>query len=210
MPEPIEPTNGRPVRVGDYIIHRLIAEGGMARVYEGEEVLSHRKVAVKVLRAELAHSNAVRRRFLAEMRILANLDHPNIVRCLLCTEIEGRPVMVLELLEGWTLREMLAAKQTLGWSEMVGYAVQIARALEAAHTRTPAVVHRDLKPENVIIQRDGSVKVMDFGIAKIMQTVIVASSHAVGTMQYMSPEHIDAKPIDGRADLFALGLLMWD
>jgi tRNA A-37 threonylcarbamoyl transferase component Bud32 len=210
MPEPSKPGDGRPDRVGDYVIHRLIGEGGMARVWEGEEPLSHRRVAVKVLRAELAHSDHVRRQFLSEMRILASLDDPNIVRCLLCSEYEGRPVMVLELLDGWTLREMLGARTALAWPEMVRYAIQIARALKAAHSRTPSVVHRDLKPENVIVLPDGRLKVMDFGIAKILQTITGATDHAVGTLQYMSPEQIDAQPVDGRADLFALGLLMWE
>jgi tRNA A-37 threonylcarbamoyl transferase component Bud32 len=210
MRDPIKANNGQPIRIGDYDIHGLIAEGGMARVYRGEEVLSHRKVAVKVLRAELVHSEQVRRKFLNEMRILASLDHPNIVRCLLCTEYEGRPVMVLELLEGLTLREMLGVRGALHWPEMARYAVQIAKALEAAHARIPSVVHRDLKPENVIIQPDGRVKVMDFGIAKIVQAVSGTTDHAVGTLQYMSPEHIDARTVDGRADLFALGLLMWE
>ena len=210
MPEIIEPTSGRPTRVGDYVIHRLIGEGGMARVYEGEEVLSHRPVAIKVLRTELVHSDELRRRFLAEMKILSSLDHANIVRCLACTQWDERPVMVLELLEGWTLREMLAARQAIAWPEMVRYAVQIAKALRAAHSRNPPVVHRDLKPENVIVLTDGRVKVMDFGIAKILQSMSGATSHAVGTLQYMSPEHIDARPVDGRSDLFALGLLMWE
>ncbi|MFO7563604.1 MAG: serine/threonine-protein kinase [Enhygromyxa sp.] len=210
MSDPIQLVDGRPTKVGDYVIHRLIAEGGMARVYEGEEVLSHRKVAVKVLRAELTHSATVRRQFLAEMKILASLDDPHIVRCLLCTQIEDRPVMVLELLEGWTLREMLAARRALEWPEMIRYAIQIAKALRAAHSRSPSVVHRDLKPENIIVLPDGRLKVMDFGIAKIVHTMTGTTDHAVGTLQYMSPEQVDARPVDGRADLFALGLLMWE
>ncbi|MFV8750115.1 serine/threonine-protein kinase [Nannocystaceae bacterium ST9] len=210
MLDPIHPTQGQPVRLGDYLITRQIGEGGMARVYAGEELMSHRPVAVKVLRTELAESEPVRKQFLTEMGILANLDHPNIVRCLLCTSIEGRPIMVLELLEGWTLREMLTERVALPWIEVVRYAVQIGKALHAAHGRTPPIVHRDLKPENVMILPNGQVKVMDFGIAKILEAATGTTSHAIGTLQYMSPEHIDARPIDGRADLFALGLLMWE
>ncbi|HVH97881.1 MAG TPA: serine/threonine-protein kinase [Enhygromyxa sp.] len=210
MPDPIKPTDGRPEKIGDYVIHRLIGEGGMAQVWEGEEPLSHRRVAVKVLRTELANSDQVRRQFLAEMKILASLDDPNIVRCLACMQHEGRPVMVLERLEGWTLREMLSARRALDWPEMVRYAIQIAKALRAAHSRKPSVVHRDLKPENVIVLPDGRLKVMDFGIAKILQTMTGTTDNAFGTLQYMSPEQIDAKPVDGRADLFALGLLMWE
>jgi len=210
MHDPIQFTKGKPIRFGDYIIHRVIGEGGMARVYEGEEVLSHRRVAVKVLRTEFAHSEDVRRRFLQEMAILAHLDHPNIVRCLLCTAIEGRPVMVLELLEGWTLRQMLDARVALPWAEALGYAAQIAAALQAAHSQSPPIVHRDLKPENVMCLPDGRVKVMDFGIAKILRSMNNTTNHEVGTLQYMSPEQIDAAPLDSRADLFALGLVMWE
>ena len=183
----------------------------MARVYAAEEVMSRRRVAIKILRTELADSEEGRRRFLTEMAILANLDDPNIVRCLLCTEIEGRPVMVLERLEGWNLREMLNARVALPWTEMVHYALQIAKALQTAHSHTPAIVHRDLKPENVMVLPDGRVKVMDFGIAKILESARGGTTnHAIGTLQYMSPEHIDAQPIDGRSDLFSLGLMMWE
>lgn len=210
MSDPLLSNDGRPVRFGDYLIHRQIGEGGMARVYEGEEVMSRRRVAIKVLRTELAHSPQVRRQFLTEMGILANLDDPHIVRCLSCTEIEGRPVMVLELLEGWTLREMLHARVALPWHEVARYAVQVAKALRTAHSCTPPIVHRDLKPENVMVLSDGRVKVMDFGIAKFVQSVRGTTNHEVGTLQYMSPEHIDARPVDGRSDLFALGLLMWE
>jgi tRNA A-37 threonylcarbamoyl transferase component Bud32 len=182
----------------------------MAFVYEGEEVLSHRPVAVKVLRTELAGEEPARRRFVNEMAILANFDHPNIVRCLACTEIEGRLVMVLERLEGWTLREMLDQRVALPWQEALQYAMQTAQALAAAHSRTPPVVHRDLKPDNVMILSDGRVKVMDFGIAKVLQSYSNATSQSFGTPQYMSPEQIDARAVDARADLFALGLLLWE
>jgi serine/threonine protein kinase len=209
-PDPLISSDGRPVRFGDYLIHRQIGEGGMARVYEGEEIMSRRRVAIKVLRTELAHSPQIRRHFLTEMGILANLDDPNIVRCLLCSEIEGHPVMVLELLDGWTLRAMLHARVALPWAEVARYAVQIAKALRTAHSCSPPIVHRDLKPENVMVLRDGRVKVMDFGIAKFVQSVRGTTNHDVGTPQYMSPEQIDAQAVDGRADLFALGLVMWE
>ncbi|KIG14184.1 Serine/threonine-protein kinase PknB [Enhygromyxa salina] len=182
----------------------------MARVYAGEEVLSHRRVALKVLRAEFARSEKGRQQFLTEMRILANIDDPHIVRCLLCTEIEEQPVMVLEQLDGWTLRTMLDNRVAVPWREAVGYAQQIAKALNTAHSHHPRVIHRDLKPENIMCLADGRVKVMDFGIAKVLQTLSGSTTHPIGTMQYMSPEHIDAKQIDPRSDLFALGLIMWE
>jgi serine/threonine-protein kinase len=210
MPDRIRSENGQPRRFGDYLIHGVLGEGGMAVVYAGEEVLSHRRVALKVLRAEFAQSEKGRKQFLTEMRILANIDDPHIVRCLLCTEIEEQPVMVLEQLDGWTLRTMLDNRVAVPWREAVGYAQQIAKALKAAHAHRPPVVHRDLKPENIMCLTDGRVKVMDFGIAKVLQTLAGSTTHPIGTMQYMSPEHIDAEQVDGRADLFALGLIMWE
>ncbi|PRQ04374.1 Serine/threonine-protein kinase PknB [Enhygromyxa salina] len=201
---------GQPRRFGDYLIYGLLGEGGMARVYAGREVLTQRPVALKVLRAEFAKSERGRRQFLTEMGILAHLDDPHIVRCLLCTEIEQHPVMVLEQLEGWTLREMLKARVALPWKEAVSYAYQIASALHTAHSCRPAIVHRDLKPENIMCLSDGRLKVMDFGIAKILQRLSGSTTYPMGTLQYMSPEHIDAQALDGRADLFALGLLMWE
>ncbi|NVB42905.1 serine/threonine protein kinase [Pseudenhygromyxa sp. WMMC2535] len=209
MVKPLDP-GGFPRRFGDYIIHELLDEGGMARIYAAEEALTHRPVAIKILRAEFARTSRGRRQFLNEMSVLATIDDPNVVRCLLCAEIEEQPVMILERLEGLTLRRMLTQRAAIPWREATDYALQIARALRAAHSRHPPVVHRDLKPENVMVLMNGQVKVMDFGISKVLQTVAGSTTHPVGTLQYMSPEHIDAQPIDPRSDLFSLGLVWWE
>jgi serine/threonine protein kinase len=197
-------------RIGEYLVRRLVGEGGMGKVYEAEERLSHRRVALKVLRTELAKSEEGRRLFLNEMTILAHLDHPNIVRCLACTEVDGQLVMALEYLEGRTLREVLNERGALPWDEAVGVTVQISSALAAAHRQEPPIVHRDLKPENVMILEDGSVKVMDFGIAKVLQALSKTTTHSVGTLQYMSPEQIDATGVDARSDLYCLGLVFYE
>jgi len=197
-------------RIGEYLISRLIGEGGMGKVYEAEERLSKRKVALKVLRPELAKAEDGRRLFLNEMTILAHLDHPNVVRCLACQEIEGELVMVLEFLEGPTLRQVLADRGRLSWTEAASIAVQIAAGLSAAHGQAPSIVHRDLKPENVIVLPDGRVKVMDFGIAKVLEAMRHGTTHSVGTLQYMSPEQIDAGDVGPRADLYALGLVLYE
>jgi serine/threonine-protein kinase len=167
-------------------------------------------VALKVLRPELARSEEGRRLFLNEMTILAHLDHPNVVRCLACTEVDGQLVMALEFLDGRTLRDVLIERERLDWDEAVGIAVQISSALAAAHRQEPPIVHRDLKPENVMILPDGSVKVMDFGIAKVLQALSKTTTHSVGTLQYMSPEQIDAAGVDGRSDLYCLGLVLYE
>ncbi len=197
-------------RIGEYLVRRLVGEGGMGKVYEAEERLSKRRVALKVLRPELARSEDGRRLFLNEMQILAHLDHPGVVRCLACTESDGQLVMALEFLEGRTLRDFLNEHGSLGWEDAVGIAVQIASALAAAHRQDPPIVHRDLKPENVMILPDGTVKVMDFGIAKVLQALSKTTTHSVGTLQYMSPEQIDATGVDSRSDLYCLGLVLYE
>jgi eukaryotic-like serine/threonine-protein kinase len=197
-------------RIGEYLVSRLIGEGGMGKVYEAEERLSKRRVALKVLRPELARSEEGRRLFLNEMTILAHLDHPNVVRCLACQEVEGDLVMALEFLEGPTLREVLADRGRLSWTEAAALVVQIAAGLGAAHRQSPPIVHRDLKPENVIVLPDGRVKVMDFGIAKVLEAMRQGTTHSVGTLQYMSPEQIDAGDVGPRADLYALGLVFYE
>ncbi|MFO7566991.1 MAG: serine/threonine-protein kinase [Enhygromyxa sp.] len=197
--------------IGDFLVRRLIGEGGMGKVYEAEERLSRRRVALKVLRSELARSEAGRRAFVNEMAILASLDDPHVVRCLHCTESEGELVMALEYLEGETLRERMSREGPLAWDLVVAIAWQIAAALMAAHGAEQPIIHRDLKPENVMLVEGGTrVKVMDFGIAKVMQAVAGNTTHSVGTLQYMSPEQIDARPLSPRSDLYALGLVMWE
>jgi eukaryotic-like serine/threonine-protein kinase len=197
-------------RIGEYLVSRLIGEGGMGKVYEAEERLSKRKVALKVLRPELARSEDGRRLFLNEMTILAHLDHPNVVRCLACQEVDGELVMALEFLEGPTLRQVLADRGRLSWTEAAALVVQIAAGLSAAHRQSPPIVHRDLKPENVIVLPDGRLKVMDFGIAKVLEAMRQGTTHSVGTLQYMSPEQIDAGEVGPRADLYALGLVFYE
>jgi len=195
-------------RIGEYFVRRLVGEGGMGKVYEAEERLSRRRVALKVLRPELGRSEAGRQMFTNEMTILAHLDHPNIVRSLACHEVDGELVMALEFLDGETVRARLA-RGRLPWPEAVAIAADVAAALTAAHGQAQPIVHRDLKPENLMLV-NGRVKVMDFGIGKVLHAMKQGSSHAVGTLQYMSPEQIDAGVIDGRSDLYSLGLVLFE
>jgi eukaryotic-like serine/threonine-protein kinase len=191
-------------RIGEYLVRRMVGEGGMGKVYEAEERLSHRRVP------ELRSSEQGRQMFLNEMTILAHLDHPNIVRSLASTELEGELVMVLEYLEGETLRQRLATRGRLPWTEAVAITADVAAALTAAHGQEPPIVHRDLKPENLMIVAGDRVKVMDFGIGKVMQAIRKSTTHSVGTLQYMSPEQIDAGQIDQRSDLYSLGLILFE
>jgi serine/threonine-protein kinase len=203
-------------RIGEYVVRRLVGEGGMGKVYEAEERLSKRRVALKVLRPELTRSEEGRRLFLNEMQILAQLEHPNVVRSLATCEVDGQLVMALEFLEGRTLRDELVARGRLPWPEAVRVILSVAEGLAAAHSQEPAVVHRDLKPENVMLAEGAAgggaaqVKVMDFGVAKVLAAAKATNTQSVGTLQYMSPEQIDARTIDARSDLYALGLLFYE
>src|SRR5262249_23325736 len=138
-------------QLGEYRVRRLIGEGGMGKVYEGEERLSKRRVALKVLHAELAKSEQGRRLFLNEMQILAHLEHPNIVRSLASTEVDGQLVMVLEYLDGTTLRGVLGSSGRLPWADAAAIVANVASALGAAHGQSPPIIHRDLKPENIMV-----------------------------------------------------------
>src|SRR5262249_12764757 len=151
-----------------------------------------------------------RRLFLNEMQILAHLEHPNIVRSLASTEVGGELVMVLEYLDGRTLRAVLNAEGRLPWGEAIRIVSSIAAGLAAAHGQEPPIIHRDLKPENIMVLEGGAVKVMDFGIAKDIEALNQTNTQSVGTLQYMSPEQIDAHTIDHRSDLYCLGLIFYE
>ena len=206
-------------RIGEYLVKRLIGEGGMGKVYEAEERLSKRRVALKVLRPELTRHEDGRRLFLNEMQILAHLEHPNLVRSLASMEVDGQLVLVLEYLSGRTLRQELTKRGTLPWHEALEHVVKIAEALTVAHGQEPPIVHRDLKPENVMLTApEGDpenapptgLKVMDFGIAKVLEGMHGTNTQSIGTLQYMSPEQIDARTIDARSDLYSLGLVFYE
>jgi len=196
-------------RIGEYLVRRMVGEGGMGKVYEAEERLSKRRVALKVLRPELTRSDDGRRLFLNEMQILAHLEHPNVVRSLAPMEVDGQLVMVLEYLDGRTLREELTRRGRLPWVEAVEIVSKMSEALAVAHGQEPPIIHRDLKPENVMLVEAG-LKVMDFGIAKVLEAAAATNTQSIGTLQYMSPEQIDAHSIDARSDLYALGLVFYE
>jgi eukaryotic-like serine/threonine-protein kinase len=207
-------------RIGEYLVKRMVGEGGMGKVYEAEERLSRRRVALKVLRAELTRHEDGRRLFLNEMQILAHLEHPNLVRSLASMEIDGQLVLVLEYLRGRTLRQELTRRGALAWQDALEHVIRIAEALTVAHEQEPPIVHRDLKPENVMLTvaetenaEDAAptgLKVMDFGVAKVLEGMHGTNTQSIGTLQYMSPEQIDARTIDARSDLYSLGLIFYE
>ncbi|MBL8744012.1 MAG: serine/threonine protein kinase [Myxococcales bacterium] len=197
-------------QMGEYLVRRLVGEGGMGKVYEAEERLSKRRVALKVLHPELSKSDHARRLFINEMQILSRVEHPNIVRSLSSMEVGGELVMVLEYLDGRTLRHEIGERGRFAWTDAIAVVASAASALVAAHGQKPPVIHRDLKPENIMVLTDGSIKVMDFGIAKVIEAMNQTNTQSVGTLQYMSPEQIDAHAIDHRSDLYCLGLILYE
>ncbi len=205
------PSSQLVTRIGEYAVSRVIGEGGMGVVYEAIERLSGRRVALKALHPTLLADDDARRRFLGEMRVMANLAHPNIVRSLATFESDGRLVLVLEHLDGHTLADELA-RGPLEPRRAIEIARAMASALVAAHGHAPPIVHRDLKPENVMVLGDGSLKIMDFGIAKVLSPGAnkTLAHQVIGTVLYMSPEQAKAQTITPKTDLYALGLVLYE
>jgi Tol biopolymer transport system component len=200
--------------VGAYRIDTLIARGGVGIVYRATDTRLDRQVALKTL-APLGMPDELRvERFLREARITASLDHPNIVKVYDVGMHDGQPFMVVELLEGETLRQKLE-RGPVAESDVRRIGIEIARGLVAAHAA--GLVHRDLKPENVFLTRAGLTKILDFGIAKLAPEAARRNSSAstltgilVGTAGYLAPEQIQGREADGRADLFALGSILFE
>ncbi|MDQ2969815.1 MAG: protein kinase [Acidobacteriota bacterium] len=208
-------------RLGPYEILSPLGAGGMGEVYRARDTRLHREVAVKVLPGSFAQDADRLRRFEQEARAASALNHPNILTIHDIGTYEGAPYLVSELLEGQTLRERLAAGP-LKPSTAVDYAAQIAQGLSAAHEK--GIVHRDLKPENLFIVRDGRVKILDFGLAKLTrpEPAVVEGSRALtaaaeteagvvmGTLGYISPEQLRGLPADHRSDIFSLGAILYE
>jgi eukaryotic-like serine/threonine-protein kinase len=200
--------------VGPYRINAFIARGGMGIVYRATDTRLDRQVALKML-APLGVPDELRvERFLREARITASLDHPNIVKVFDVGTHDGQPFMVVELLEGETLRDRLD-RGRVAEADVRRLAIDIARGLVAADAA--GLVHRDLKPENVFLTRAGVTKILDFGIAKLAPDAVRPNSGAstltgilLGTAGYLAPEQIQGREADGRADLFALGSILFE
>ena len=200
-------------QVGPYQVVGILAHGGMGDVYRATDVRLHRDVALKVLAQAAAPDSDAIDRFVQEARITAALDHPNIVRVFDVGMFRGRPYIVAELLAGETLRGRLAAgPASVGDARRI--AADIARGLVAAHEA--GLVHRDLKPENVFLSASGTTKILDFGIAKLLRPRAPGEESAtrdgvlLGTTGYLAPEQIEGAAVDGRADLFALGAILFE
>ena len=191
-----------------YEILEIIGTGGMAVVYKARCHRLNRLVAVKILKDEYSRDEEFRRRFHHEGEAVAMLSHPNIVQVYDVSSTDNADFIVMELIDGITLKQYMEKKGTLNWKETLHFSMQIARALEHAHGR--GIVHRDIKPHNVMVLKNGSVKVTDFGIARVMSKSNTLTKEALGSVHYISPEQAKGGWVDNRSDIYSLSVVMYE
>src|SRR5580704_4147081 len=207
-------------RLDSYEIIAPLGAGGMGEVYRARDGTLKREVAIKVLPEYWSRDPERLRRFEQEARATAALNHPNIVSIFHVGQCDGSPYIVTELLQGETLRDRLR-KGPMRLREVLDHGVELARGLAAAHDA--GIVHRDLKPDNIFVTKDGRLKILDFGLAKLDpakaassdgETVTVQPQshpgHVVGTVGYMSPEQVRGQAADARSDIFAVGVILYE
>ncbi|MBQ3529011.1 MAG: Stk1 family PASTA domain-containing Ser/Thr kinase [Oscillospiraceae bacterium] len=191
-----------------YEILEVIGTGGMAVVYKARCHRLNRLVAIKILKDDNLDDEDFRRRFHAESQAVAMLSHPNIVSVYDVSTSVMADYIVMELIEGITLKQYMEKKGVLNWKETLHFAMQIAKALEHAHSK--GIVHRDIKPHNVMVLKNGSVKVMDFGIARLISHGNTLTKEALGSVHYISPEQARGGRVDDRSDIYSLGVVMYE
>lgn len=191
-----------------YEIIELIGSGGMANVYKALCHRLNRYDAVKIMRDETAANTELRRRFRAESQAVAMLSHPNIVSVYDVSHNDDVEYIVMELIDGITLKQYLQKKSVLDPSEVLDFTIQTAKALEHAHSK--GIIHRDIKPQNIMLLKDGMIKVADFGIASLENTVEENNGETVGSVHYIAPEQARGEAPDARSDIYSLGIVMYE
>lgn len=206
-----EPEDSQRLLAGRYRLDRQIARGGMAEVWLGTDTFLDRPVAIKVLKPQLANDPVIAERFRREALACAGLNHANIVAVYDSVEDKGRQAVVMQYIEGKSLRELLDRRKRLGALVTIHMGIAMASALDFAHRA--GLVHRDVKPGNILVTPQGRFLLADFGIAKALSTAgedLTDDNVMMGTAKYLSPEQVRGKPLDGRADLYGLGLVMYE
>ena len=194
---------------GRYEIRELIGVGGMANVYKAYDVLENRVVAVKILREEYMNNDEFMRRFRNESRAISLLDHPNIVKVYDVIFSNRIQSIVMEYIDGITLKDYIEQEHVLRWKEALHFTVQILRALQHAHDK--GIVHRDIKPQNIMLLSDGTIKITDFGIARFSRSSTkTITDKAIGSVHYISPEQASGAFTDARSDIYSLGVMMFE
>ena len=191
-----------------YEILEVIGIGGMAVVYKAKCHRLNRMVAIKILKDDFLEDEDFRSRFHAEGQAVAMLSHPNIVSVYDVSTTAGCDYIVMELIEGITLKQYMQKKGVLNWKETLHFATQIAKALDHAHSR--GIVHRDIKPHNIMVLKNGSIKVADFGIARVIAKGNTLTKEALGSVHYISPEQAKGEHVDARSDIYSLGIVMYE
>lgn len=194
---------------GRYEITELIGVGGMAEVYKGIDVIDNKSVAIKILKKEYAENEEFLRRFRNESKAVAVLSHPNIVKIYDMGFSDKLQYIVMEYIDGITLKEYIEEEKILTWKDTVHFVIQILRALQHAHDK--GIVHRDIKPQNIMMFSDGTIKVMDFGIAKFAREEgKTATDQAIGSVHYISPEQASGSVTDAKSDIYSVGAMMYE
>ena len=186
-----------------YEILELIGSGGMANVYKARCHRLNRLVAIKILKSDLADNADFRRRFHDESQAVAQLSHANIVSVYDVSTNPDREYIVMELIDGITLKQYMERRGRMDWRESLHFITQIMRGLSHAHSR--GIIHRDIKPQNIMVLRDGSVKVADFGIACLANQGQTLTQEALGSVHYISPEQARGDRIDARMVILPIG-----
>jgi serine/threonine protein kinase len=195
--------------IGIYRITDRLGQGGMGVVFKAVDINLDRVVAIKLLNSDVAEMPELVQRFHSEARVQATLSHPNLTTLFAFLLWEGRPVMVMEFIEGETFQSMIARRGPIPASVTIPMFRQALQGVGAAHHR--GIVHRDIKPANIMLNRDGLVKVMDFGIAKVLgDTSTTRTNMQMGTSWYMSPEQIMTNSVDARSDIYSLGVTLYE
>ena len=191
-----------------YELIELIGRGGMANVYKAKCHRLNRMVAVKILKSDLADNAEFRRRFRDESRAVAQLSHANIVSVYDVSRSDDMEYIVMELIDGITLKQYMERRGQMDWREALHFVIQIMRALSHAHSR--GIIHRDIKPQNIMVLRDGSVKVADFGIACLADAAQTLTQEALGSVHYISPEQARGDRTDARSDIYSSGVVLYE
>ena len=191
-----------------YELLELIGSGGMANVYKAKCHRLNRLVAIKILKSELAENAEFRRRFRDESLAVAQLSHANIVSIYDVSSTQGIDYIVMELIDGITLKQYMERRGHMDWREALHFITQIMRGLSHAHSR--GIIHRDIKPQNIMVLRDGSVKVADFGIACLADAHQTLAQEALGSVHYISPEQAKGERLDARSDIYSAGVVLYE